>query len=377
MRTKDWEIVNMNMIFPVIRWTVNTVQRATKSVFNCIIHCRRRATVRLSTIAIFWKNAREVAAEQRTHVHSFAWLYTGPLHAQFIFMLNSAFTVLHSIKFDFYSCTIKTESCEECDRRGENRERAKGGERKVVIKMHFLHKRFMSLQFCFWVHWCFVRLISCHFCLPFRSALSHSPHTHTSIRGTRRLPFSVFICLWRGKMYHTMRCDAILCNPILWFVCALDGGADWSQLPVSSIECSTQQPQHAHKINIVKWVCVVFCQWHGKRFRSLDSVVVEWTTLNSECETTTTRWTQLAVGCFGVGPRVKLIFIMWVQNTDVRTHRNRKQIFIQFSNFNFFLSKNIKTIPFAENRIIFFHRNIHKKSIMFPEPWRVRFRSPQ
>lgn len=86
----------------------NTVQRAFTQMYS--IACRvvlSHALAHSATEFIqlqFLENAKDSAAAATATtmiLHGFS------VHAQFIFMLNSAFMALHSIKFDFYSCTIK------------------------------------------------------------------------------------------------------------------------------------------------------------------------------------------------------------------------------------------------------------------------------
>lgn len=85
----------------------NTVQRAFIQMYSIV--CRvvlSHAPSATEFIQLqFLENAKDAAAAAATattmNLHGFS------LHAQFIFMLNSAFMALHSIKFDFYSCTIK------------------------------------------------------------------------------------------------------------------------------------------------------------------------------------------------------------------------------------------------------------------------------
>lgn len=116
------------------------------------------------------------------------------------------------------------------------------------------------------------------------SALSHTnTNTHSH---TRRLLFRFLFVYDEAKC--VIRCDAILCNALLYCLCAeenrwMDGGAGWSQLPVPMVAEALWRSTRRKSIvctTSCRWI--VLCQRHGKRFRSLDLDFVEWTTLSSE-----------------------------------------------------------------------------------------------
>lgn len=120
-RTKEWQKCEYEYDF--FQLFGNTVRRTFTESEKCVQLCRTVAcTMHTQTecdwiqLQISW-TCPEFQQRDRQHVGSFVRLHDSvwvSLHTQFIFMLNSVFMVLHSIKFDFYSCTIKTWPNEEC-----------------------------------------------------------------------------------------------------------------------------------------------------------------------------------------------------------------------------------------------------------------------
>lgn len=116
---------------------------------------------------------------------------------------------LHSIKFDFYSCTVKmvyaasrTKSAHSLKPSGKKRER-----RGRVIKMHFLHKRFLSMQLWFTGAMCPTYLVSLDVWQP---ALSRTDtHWHTP---------SPIVVFFQYFFFYLFTTDPILCNALPSYV---------------------------------------------------------------------------------------------------------------------------------------------------------------
>lgn len=260
----------------------NTVQRAFTQMYSIV--CRvvlSHAPSATEFIQLqFLENAKDAAAAAATattmNLHGFS------LHAQFIFMLNSAFMALHSIKFDFYSCTIKRIQTTN------GRQRDGGEARRKSSKCTFFVSDSARCSFGLLVQSSFY-LVSLDVCL-FDGLVPQPTHIHT--RHTHA-GFSVFYLFMTRQnvtcdatRYYAMQVHCLCAQEKRW----MDGGVGWSrsQLPVPIEQWLTQQ-QHAQKINSgmcvqISFRCAVFCQWHGKRFRSLHSVSDEWSCSNNKWE---------------------------------------------------------------------------------------------
>lgn len=185
----------------------NTVQRAFIQMYSIV--CRvvlSHAHSAMEFIQLqFLENAKDAAAAAATattmNLHGFS------LHAQFIFMLNSAFMALHSIKFDFYSCTIKRIQTTN------GRQRDGGEARRKSSKCTFFVSDSARCSFGLLVQSSFY-LVSLDVCL-FDGLVPQPTHIHTS---THSRGFLGFLFVYdKAKCY--LRCDAILCNASPLFVC--------------------------------------------------------------------------------------------------------------------------------------------------------------